>query len=354
VSVPCPFLPLPERPLTHEDIHQLGVDRSARFHGAALGYAQTMWLNGYPAKSLLLISRALACRLEDVSLLAEKAKPYHAVAWLVQNRAEESFIGNPRRHYQHLASRMVEPHRELRRWRAWACWYLMRQLLSETEFPSDTRQIREESTVEPRRGDIVKHLEELSPRDDLAAWEEALEGVETNASKKPIGSAEIKLVPINQDQVEEVQHLAHRIWPVVYPSIISMEQIRYMLVRFYDLEKLKHEISAEGVRYALIKEGEHTVGYVGWQPQDAGRTAFLSKLYLLPDRHGRGLGAKALEWIAAEARGAGCSRLMLRVNRNNHQAIRAYLRAGFAFEENLCTGIGGGFVMDDYVMTRPL
>jgi GNAT superfamily N-acetyltransferase len=148
--------------------------------------------------------------------------------------------------------------------------------------------------------------------------------------------------------------LAHRIWPVVYPSIISLEQIRYMLTRFYAPELLKHEIEAEGARYALIHEGTHKIGYVAWQPRDGGQTAFLSKLYLLPDRHGRGLGARALQWTVDEALRAGCARLMLRVNRNNQPAIRAYLRAGFAFESDLCTDIGGGFVMDDYVMTRAL
>ena len=83
---PCPFLPVPERPLTHDDIHALGSDRTARFYGVALEYAQTMWLSGFPAKALLLVSRALACRLEEVSLLEEGVMPYHAVAWMVQNR----------------------------------------------------------------------------------------------------------------------------------------------------------------------------------------------------------------------------------------------------------------------------
>ncbi len=267
MSVPCPFLPLPERAFTHEDIHELGADRSARFHQTALGYAQTMWLNAYPAKALLLISRALACRLEDVSLLAEKAMPYHAMGWIVQNRPADRFIGNPRLHYQHLASRMVDPHRELRRWRAWACWYLTKQLLPEDEFPADARQIRAESTVEPRRADIVEKLEELSPRDDLAAWESALEWVEALSAKKTGGAMAVEIVPITADEVEQVHHLAHRIWPVVYPSIISMEQIRFMLSNFYDVERLKQEIASEGARYAIIREGEHAVGYVAWQPQ---------------------------------------------------------------------------------------
>jgi GNAT superfamily N-acetyltransferase len=354
VPPPCPFLPQPERPLTHEDIHALGKDRSARFYQTALGYAQTMWLSGFPAKALLLVSRAQSCRLEEVSFLTEGAMPYHAVAWIVQHRPADRFIGNPRLHYQHLATRMVEPHRELRRWRAWACWYLTRQLLPESEFPSDTRQIREESTVEPRRGEIAQQLKELSPRDDLAAWEAALEWVHLQAPKVHKEKREVEIMLIQPDQVEEVRHLAHHIWPEVYPSIISMEQIQHMLDRMYDVETMRREIREHHARYALIREEGHNVGYVAWQPGTDQGVAFLSKLYLLPGHHGHGLGAKALDWAQEQARLAGHTLLTLRVNRHNHAAVRAYLRAGFGFEDDVCTDIGNGFVMDDYVMSKVL
>ncbi|MDB6006010.1 MAG: Ribosomal protein acetylase RimI, partial [Prosthecobacter sp.] len=42
------------------------------------------------------------------------------------------------------------------------------------------------------------------------------------------------------------------------------------------------------------------------------------------------------------------------VNKHNISAIRAYQRAGFAFEKDVITEIGGGFVMDDYVMVKML
>ena len=350
---PCPFLPLPERPLTHEDLHALGTDRGPRFHHAALAYAQGMWLANFPAKALLLVSRAQSCRLEEVSLLTEGAMPYHAVAWIVHHRPAGRFIGNPRLHYQHLASRMVEPHRELRRWRAWACWYLTRELLSEAEFPSDTRQIRAESTVEPRRAEIAQQLDALSPSNDRSAWESALEWAYLQAPKELKDKKHIDIIPISTDKLGTVRDLAHRIWPEVYPSIISMEQIRHMLDQFYNLDRLEKDMTG-GARYALIREDGQDVGYLSWQPEGSQGRAFLGKLYLLPDHRGRGVGALALEWIEQQTRTAGFTSLSLRVNRNNHAAIRAYLRAGFGFEADLCTDIGNGFVMDDYVMSRAL
>lgn len=353
VFSPCPFLPLLDRTLSHEDVRALGADRSARFHHMALAYGQTMWRSGFPAKALLLLSRALSCRLEDVSLLEERAMPYHAVAWIVHHRPEGRFIGNPRLHYQHLASRMVEPNRELRRWRAWACWYLARVLLPESDYPSDTRQIREESTVEPRQGDIAQRLKELSPRDDLAAWESALEWSYSNASQQKKDRINIEIVPVSEDKLVVVRDLAHLIWPEVYPTLISPDQIQYMLMKMYDLDRLRQDMK-EGAHFALIQEKGEPVGYLSWQPDREKNGAFLHKLYLLPKYHGQGAGAQALDWVISQAQGAGLKTLSLRVNKNNHAAVRAYLRAGFEFGEDICSEIGNGYVMDDFVMTRPV
>ena len=54
------------------------------------------------------------------------------------------------------------------------------------------------------------------------------------------------------------------------------------------------------------------------------------------------------------ARGQGCGWLTLAVNKNNASAIAAYLKHGFRIAEAVTKDIGGGFVMDDYVMERPL
>ncbi len=49
---------------------------------------------------------------------------------------------------------------------------------------------------------------------------------------------------------------------------------------------------------------------------------------------------------------AGAHRLILSVNKRNAQAIAAYKRNGFVIAESVVTDIGGGFVMDDYVMAK--
>ncbi len=55
-----------------------------------------------------------------------------------------------------------------------------------------------------------------------------------------------------------------------------------------------------------------------------------------------------------EVRAGGARRLILSVNKRNIRAIAAYRRNGFIIAESVVTDIGGGFVMDDYVMTKEL
>ena len=64
--------------------------------------------------------------------------------------------------------------------------------------------------------------------------------------------------------------------------------------------------------------------------------------------------AMLLKRIEAIARERGFATLVLGVNKMNTQAIAAYRKHGFAIRESVVTDIGGGFMMDDYVMVKLL
>jgi GNAT superfamily N-acetyltransferase len=359
---PCPYLPLPNRRFTHDDIHALGADRGEQFYSTAMGYAQTLWLEGYPAKSLLLVNRALSCVLPHVPLNAPgsaesgyRAAPYHAKAWIMHQRPAGRFIGNPHRHYQHLATRMVTPHKELRTWRAWACWYLAKELLPESEYPPDPQQVRDERVVKPTRVLIAEQLARWSPSDDLAAWEDALAMAHRWMQKPaPAPVPDLTFRLIAREELDVVRRLAHEIWPAAYQEMISVEQIRYMLERMYAPDELRQEMVVRGVKYVLLESAGSPCGYMAWEFVPNDRSFFLHKLYLKTELHGRGAGAASLRWLEQQAEKENVTCIRLRVNRNNHRAIRAYLRAGFTFGHDLCSDIGGGFVMDDHVMVKKL
>ncbi len=354
VNPPHPYLPAIDRVHSAADVNRFGkANRGPDFYLACLSYAQSLWQSGLPAQSILQCNRALSCLLaDDEPVLRDWPPPYLALAWTLVHRPPEQFFGNPRRHWQHLATRMVEPRKELRVWRAWACWHLAKTILPEAEFPPDLKQIRAERVVEPEFSLIFDRLNQLAPGYDVQAWQNALHWARAQVHTHASAPAAPHIRVIGPEELPTIISLARHIWNAYYPGIISQAQIDYMLAVWYEENAMRHEMRSRGVVYALIEEGGAPAGYIGYETQPESRALFLSKLYLLPDRHGRGLGQLALEWVRAQARSRGDTVLRLRVNKNNSAAIRAYLRAGFVFVEDICSDIGSGFVMDDFLMER--
>lgn len=160
----CPFLPAAHhvmRPSEARLIRETGTDEE--YYMAALTCAQSIWLEGKPAQSLLQLNHALSILLPQQSpVLREWPLPYEAKLWLFENRSDAEFLGNPVRHYQHLATRVSGHQKELRSWRAWACFHLAEQRLPHNEFPRDAQQIKVESLKIPPWDDVIPHISALS------------------------------------------------------------------------------------------------------------------------------------------------------------------------------------------------
>lgn len=149
-------------------------DRGPAFYHTALTYGHSLWLQGFPARALLLLNRALGCELTGSEpVLAAWPLPYKAAAWMLRGHHPDHFIGNPRRHWQHLATRMVEPRRELRTWRAWACWRIACILLP--DMPADELQIAREAVREPAEEEIAAQLGRLGHTGEAVLWRAAVE-----------------------------------------------------------------------------------------------------------------------------------------------------------------------------------
>jgi GNAT superfamily N-acetyltransferase len=151
-----------------------------------------------------------------------------------------------------------------------------------------------------------------------------------------------------------VARLADTIWRSYYPGIITGEQIDYMLARGYAPEALARFVRDEGAGLAIARERGQAAGFAAWHRADEPATTKLDKLYVLPARHGRGLGRALIARVEEAARADGSRTLVLNVNKRNAKAISAYLACGFATRASVVIDIGGGFVMDDYVMAKAL
>jgi len=150
--------------------------------------------------------------------------------------------------------------------------------------------------------------------------------------------------------IMEVNRLAGLVWHEAYRGIISREQIAYMIERFQSVRAITEQVALEGYRYFLLEDEGRAVGYCGVQMRDG--ELFLSKVYLLAEARGRGFFPQLVERLTGLCRDGGARTIRLTVNRRNERAIAAYRRAGFREVRTQVTDIGGGYVMDDYVMER--
>ena len=165
---PCPLLPPATTPAGAADgtpAHHVGAPRDARFFDHALRHAQQFWLRGRPAQALLQLNRALA--VEPAHTGASARLPYAAIVWILR-QPHTGYLGNPVRHYQHLATRVNEPARALRSWRAWACFHLAAAVLPAAGFPRDEEQIATEALEIPAWPAVLEALAQLGAPGEAA------------------------------------------------------------------------------------------------------------------------------------------------------------------------------------------
>jgi len=164
----------------------------------------------------------------------------------------------------------------------------------------------------------------------------------------------LSIVAATEDDLSAVASLAGVVWRRHYPGIITHEQIEYMLANGYSRPVLSTFISDEGSGLELARVGDRLIGFAAYRRNDASGELKLEKLYIHQDYQGRGVASRLIAKIERAARAQRCSKLVLNVNKNNVQAIRAYERNGFAIREAVVVEIGAGFVMDDYIMAKSL
>jgi len=163
---------------------------------------------------------------------------------------------------------------------------------------------------------------------------------------------EIEISPVRLDEAEAVVDLAGRVWRAHYPGIITPAQIEYMLAQRYRPVLVRQFIARGDLWLAARAEGL-LVGFAHGHPLNEGDYK-LDKLYVDLDWQRHGIGGALIRELAARVIQQGFGRLALRVNRQNQQAINAYLKHGFNVTTIHLEDIGNGFIMDDYVMTKEL
>lgn len=170
--------------------------------------------------------------------------------------------------------------------------------------------------------------------------------------------AAVTLTPVAEPDFAVVRELAGTIWRQHYAAIISAGQIDYMLAGRFSDDALRDHVQAADRWLELLRVSGTPVGYCGYElagmngDGSASAAMKLGQLYLLESHRGMGLGRHLLRHVEARARELGRRLLWLQVNKKNAAAIEFYRSTEFEVIREAVFEIGGGFVMDDYVMAK--
>lgn len=154
-----------------------------------------------------------------------------------------------------------------------------------------------------------------------------------------------------QHDLQTIQDIAYKTWPVTYSGILTPAALKYMLEYFYSIDALRQQM--ENGQYFFIAEvNNEPIGF--GSVSDTGSHIFkLNKLYVLPDIQKKGAGKALMDHAFETARSNNAVQLILNVNRNN-PAISFYKKLGFVILKEEDVDLGNGVIQEDYVMAFSL
>ncbi len=177
----------------------------------------------------------------------------------------------------------------------------------------------------------------------------------------------IEFIPVKTaDDQRKLATMAHEIWHEYWPAHIGMAQTDYMVEKFQSLEAIERDMAENDYEYWFIAAGDaepalpaeegnraaHIVGYTGGHVEPETNRFFISKIYLFARERGHGYASEVVRFYDRLCRDRGLKGSYLTVNKHNDQAVEVYKAKGFKTIDAVETDIGGGFVMDDYIMEK--
>lgn len=151
----------------------------------------------------------------------------------------------------------------------------------------------------------------------------------------------------SDEQLKELADFAKSIWNEYFPSLITQDQIDYMLDKFQSYPAMYEQVKHNQYHYYLVKNGDEKIGYIGLQNQPD--RLFLSKFYLKKDARGHHYASDMFEFVKQKADEYCYQAIYLTCNKGNKHSLDVYEKFGFQWIDSDETDIGEGYIMDDYI-----
>ncbi|MCU1537380.1 MAG: GCN5-related N-acetyltransferase [Humibacillus sp.] len=130
------------------------------------------------------------------------------------------------------------------------------------------------------------------------------------------------------DDLAGVVAVGHRTWPPTYEPIAGPEYVAMGLAKWWTSDAVTASIRAG--RTLVAVDGDEVVGCATVGPAGTPDDALaLWKLYVVPGRHGLGIGSRLLAEVVERAVAAGHTRIVLSHIEGNDDAAAFYRARGF-------------------------
>ncbi len=162
----------------------------------------------------------------------------------------------------------------------------------------------------------------------------------------------MEIIDASEQDIPVIHELAEKIWWPTYRSILSEEQIAFMLEKMYSKIALEQQMKAE-VKFLLVRRDSENVAFAGYSIDYENEPLLkIHKIYVLPSEQGKGTGKNLIEYISHLAIELKIPEVELNVNRAN-PALGFYQRMGFEIKETVDIPYYQ-FVLNDYVMRKKI
>ncbi len=165
---------------------------------------------------------------------------------------------------------------------------------------------------------------------------------------------------VNNLQIEQcaaqdiyrVKALADVIWKPTFSKVLSPERLEYLFQMMYNEHKLLEQVNDPHNNFYMLTHNGQDIGYAHLVFEN--QWVKLEKLYVLQLMQGKGCGLYLLRTICSIAANQPQKKLRLQVNRKNQNAISFYRKFGFEILKAQDFDVGGGHLMEDYIMVFDL
>jgi GNAT superfamily N-acetyltransferase len=153
---------------------------------------------------------------------------------------------------------------------------------------------------------------------------------------------------------EFIYKIAIITWEATYGSILTADQFTYMINLMYSENAIKEQMTTKGHQFYVVEDEAGTpFGFCSYEINNEPGKTKIHKLYVLPQTHGKGVGRAFVNLVEEAAQENDNNSIILNVNRFN-PAYDFYLKVGFINKGEDNVDIGNGYLMEDYLMEKPL